>query len=104
MGVGSERLTNELCHSSHNAIGNRGMGTEMAGARFPTLNIIDAIRINAHPREGPTAYDQPTQTNVIAASTDPVALDYWSARNILLPTAKLLGYSDLSSMSPVSVR
>jgi hypothetical protein len=101
MGVGSDRLTNELGHSSHDAVGNGGMGTEMIGTRFPTLNIIDAIRINAHPRQGPpTAYDQATQTNVIAASTDPVALDYWSAKNVLLPTAKLLGYSDLSSMSP----
>jgi len=36
---------------------------------------------------------------VIAASTDPVALDYWSAKNVLLPTAQLLGYPDLSSMN-----
>jgi hypothetical protein len=101
MGVGSDKLTNELGHSSHNTIGNGGMGTEMVRTRFPTLNIIDAIRINAHPRQGPpTAYDQATQTNVIAASTDPIALDCWSAENVLLPTAKLLEYSDLSSMSP----
>jgi uncharacterized protein (DUF362 family) len=101
MGVGSDKLTNGLGHSSHNAIGNGGMGTEMVETRFPTLSIIDAIRINAHPQQGPrTAYDQATQTNVIAASTDPVALDYWSAKNVLLPTAQLLGYSDLSSMSP----
>jgi hypothetical protein len=101
MGVGSDKLTNELGHSSHDAIGNGGMGTEMIGTRFPTLNIIDAIRVNAHPQQGPrTAYGQATQTNVIAASTDPVALDYWSAKNVLLPAAKQLGYSDLSSMNP----
>ncbi len=91
MGVVSDKLTNELGHSSHTAVGNGGMGTEMAEMRFPTLNIIDAIWINAHPRRGPpTTYDKATQTSVIAASTDAIALDYWSAKNILLPTTKLL--------------
>ena len=32
-----------------------------------------------------TSYNQATRINTIAASTDPVALDYWAAQNILMP-------------------
>jgi hypothetical protein len=40
--------------------------------------------------------------NVIAASRDPVALDYWAAKHILMPVARYKGYSDTSSMDPDS--
>ncbi|MCD6465266.1 DUF362 domain-containing protein [Candidatus Bathyarchaeota archaeon] len=73
----------------------------MAETRFPTLNIIDAIWVNAVPRGGPaTSYEEATRVNVIAASTDPVALDYWAAKYILLEVAKIKGYSGVSSMDP----
>ncbi len=68
------------------------------------MNIIDAIWINANPGEGPGAsYDAAVQTNVIAGSTDPVALDYWAAKYILLQASKNKGYSDISSMDPDNV-
>jgi hypothetical protein len=35
---------------------------------------------------------------VIAASIDPVALDYWTAKNILMPAGRPRGYGDLSSI------
>jgi hypothetical protein len=77
------------------------MGTEMAETRFPTITFLDAIWINARPGSGPTShYDIATRTKIIAASTDPVALDFWAAQNILMPTAKSLGYTDLSSIDP----
>ncbi|MEM3055790.1 MAG: hypothetical protein QW639_01005, partial [Candidatus Bathyarchaeia archaeon] len=31
---------------------------------------------------------------------DPVALDYWAAKHILIPAARLKGFSDTSSMDP----
>jgi len=101
MGVVSNKLTGEAGGQAHHAIGDGGMGTQLVETRFPALNILDAIWINANPRSGPaTSYDEATNTNVIAASTNPVALDYWAAKNILVPVALSEGHSDISSMDP----
>jgi len=98
MGVVSDKLTN---HNAHNSVGRGGMGTQMAETRVPTLNIIDAIWINSIPRGGPsTSYNKATQTKVIAASIDPIALDYWSAKNILIPASKKIGYTNVNSIDP----
>ncbi len=97
MGVGSDKLT----HTAHRSVGAGGMGTEMAGTRVPVLNVIDAIWINANPGRGPwTSYDDATQVNIIAAGRDPVALDYWAAKNILVPAAEKLGYTNTDSLDP----
>ena len=104
MGVCSDLLTEKLGVRTHNTIGTGGMGTEMVGTRFPILNIIDAIWINANPGEGPrTPYDVAIQTNTIAGSTDPVALDYWAAKHILLQASRNKGYSNTTSMDPDSL-
>ena len=101
MGVVSDKLTGRLGASAHGAVGAGGMGTELAETRFPVLNIVDAIWVNANPGRGPgTPYKSATRTNVIAASTDPVALDYWAAKNILIPTACHLEHSSVSSIDP----
>ena len=98
MGVVSDRLTG---HNAHQSVGRGGMGTEMVEARMPILNILDAIWVNAHPRGGPgTSYSSATGVNITIASTDPVALDYWAAKYVLMQTAKLLGHTDMSSMDP----
>jgi len=89
MGIPSDKLTARLGYQTHPTVGKGGMGTLMATTRFPTLNILDAIYINAHPGKGPgTTYDASTETNIIAASIDPIALDYWASKNILCETAK----------------
>ena len=44
MGVGSQTLT-----GMHDSVGDGGMGTMMVETRFPTLNILDGIWINANP-------------------------------------------------------
>lgn len=101
MGVGSDRLSREAGGRAHNSVGSGGMGTEMAQTCFPNLNILDAIYINAHPGGGPsTSYEQASHTGIIAASVDPVALDYWAAKNILMPAARQKGYDDLRSIDP----
>ena len=101
MGVVSNRLSGEMGGRAHNSVGLGGMGTEMAKTRFPALNILDAIWINAIPGHGPsTSYSDATKTGAIAASTDPIALDYWAAKNILMPAAEAKGYKDLSSLDP----
>ena len=88
MGVPSDLLTGEITGeylNTHRTIGRGGMGTLMVNTRYPVLNIIDSIWINPVPLNGPwTPYRSATQMNIITAGTDPIALDYWSVKNILL--------------------
>jgi hypothetical protein len=98
MGVVSDRLAG---HTPHRSVGTGGMGTQMAQTRFPALNVLDAVWINAAPGRGPrTSYAQAVQANIIAASRDPVALDYWAAKSILLPAARQLGHGGADSLDP----
>jgi len=98
MGVVSDKLTRR---NSHQSVGTGGMGTEMVETRMPVLNILDAIWVNARPHRGPgTSYAEATNANIIMVSTDPVALDYWAAKYVLMQTAELSGYADLSSIDP----
>jgi len=81
MGTPSDRLTNRR---AHNSVGTGGMGTQMAHTRMPVINIIDMIWIGVE--RGPnSSYATAKQINKIAASIDPVALDYWASKNILIP-------------------
>jgi uncharacterized protein (DUF362 family) len=96
MGTPSNSLTNM---SPHNSVGRGGMGTQMANTRVPVLNILDMVYIT--PDGGPGApYSRAIQKNMIAASLDPVALDYWAAKNILMPTARAGGNRRYTSMDP----
>ena len=84
MGVPSDKLTRSLGYRAHDTVDEGGMGTLMAQTRVPALNIVDAIWVNARPMDGPSSsYASATQVGVVAASTDPVALDYWASKNIL---------------------
>lgn len=88
MGVPSDLLTGEISGeylNTHRTIGRGGMGTLMVNTRYPVLNIIDSIWINPVPLSGPwTPYRSAAQMNIITAGTDPIALDYWSVKNILV--------------------
>lgn len=98
MGTVSDKLTD---HTSHQSVISGGMGTQMASTRMPVLNILDAIWINPYPRRGPrTPYNMSAQTNIIAASTDPAALDYWAAKNIMMVCAQELTPSGYKAMDP----
>jgi hypothetical protein len=98
MGVPSNSLTNM---SPHNSVGRGGMGTLMVNTRFPTLNILDMIWIT--PDGGPgSSYNRALARNMIAASTDPVALDYWASKTILMPAAQSAGNRRYSQMNPDS--
>jgi hypothetical protein len=89
----------------HFSIAQGGMATLMVETRVPILNILDMIWINANPLEssnmhGPSSYYLYTSfTDIIGASQDPVALDYWTSKNILIPTA-MLNYDAYSSLDP----
>jgi hypothetical protein len=59
-------------------------GKMMVSVRTPILNIIDAIWVSY---SSLTGYPASTtfRANQILAGQDPVALDYWAAKNILYP-------------------
>ncbi len=107
MGVGSQTLT-----GMHDTVGDGGMGTLMVETRFPTLNILDGIWVNANPFQpggerptygpcGPfTTYDVASYADVICASNDPVALEYWFAKHVAIPAAVQRGYTYTSSIDP----
>lgn len=100
MGVPSQPQT-----GTHSLIGEGALGTIMVEARSPVLNILDSIWINPIPTgnsgAGPaTYYTDATFANIISASTDPVALDYWMSKHVLIPAAIQRGYSSSSSLDP----
>ncbi|MCL2530124.1 MAG: DUF362 domain-containing protein [Coriobacteriia bacterium] len=89
MGTTASRLTNQ---AAHNSVGKGGMGTQLAFTRMPTLNLMDMIWVGT--RRGPhTRYDDADANNMIACSTDPVALDWWCAHNVLTPLVEASGSS-----------
>ncbi|MCW4048500.1 MAG: DUF362 domain-containing protein [Candidatus Bathyarchaeota archaeon] len=104
MGVPSDVTTSRISGRSldtHNTIGRGGMGTLMVETRYPVLNIIDSIWINPVPLNGPyTSYRSATSIGVIAAATDPVALDYWCSKNILLQNWEVRTGDVSDSMNP----
>lgn len=107
MGVQSESKYSSGLANGHDSVATGGMGTLMAETRMPSLNIICAIWVNAIPDNyggcGPgTPYSLATRTNVLAASTDPVALDYWASKYILVKAAQTIGYSDTHTLNPDS--
>lgn len=94
----------EKTSQGHDWLRTGGLGTEMVESRFPDLTIVDANWVNAIPAEydghGPgTTYGAATRQNTLVAGTDPVALDYFSARRILMPLAAAKGYGT-ASMNP----
>jgi len=96
MGTPSDRLTNRR---AHNSVGTGGMGTQMAHTRMPVINILDMIYIGVD--RGPSSsYTTAKQINKVAASMDPVALDYWASKNILMPEAANLPGGRAPSMNP----
>jgi hypothetical protein len=64
------------------------------------------VWVNANPLEistsrGPwSSYTSARPTDIIGASIDPVALDYWSAKHVLVPTAAYLNHTSYSSLDP----
>ena len=105
MGVQSQGEGQGGLANGHSTVATGGMGTLMVETGLPTLNIIDAVWVNANPPPfsgmGPgTPYNQATRVNVLMASTDPVALDYWAAKHVLMRTANLIGYTDTHTIDP----
>ena len=105
MGVQSQGEGQGGLANGHSTVATGGMGTLMIETGLPTLNIIDAVWVNANPPPfsgmGPgTPYNQASRVNVLMASKDPVALDYWASKHVLMQTANLIGYTDTHTIDP----
>jgi uncharacterized protein (DUF362 family) len=59
------------------------LGTLMA-MRFPTVTIMDATYVNPHTNWA-AGFDQTPRVGMLLVSTDPVALDFYASKNVLLP-------------------
>jgi hypothetical protein len=87
-------VTGLLSTNSHNAIRNGILGALMGEIQPADLNILDCIWINANPYSGPqTTYEGATRRDELVASLDPIAIDIWSVKNILIPAFIDNGYS-----------
>lgn len=87
-------VTDQFSTNSHYAIRLGIMGALMDQIQIADLNIVDAVWINANPYSGPqTSYSGATERDEIVASLDPIALDIWSVKNILIPGFISNGYS-----------
>jgi hypothetical protein len=83
----------------HFSIARGGLGTLMAETRFPILNAnpIESGILYCGPSTG---YNVASFTDIICVSQDPVALDYFSSKNILMTTAIYNNHTDYSSLDP----
>ena len=87
-------VTDQFSTNSHSGIRLGIMGALMAQIQTADLNIVDAIWINANPNSGPqTTYTGATRRDELVASLDPIALDIWSVKNILIPGFLSNGYT-----------
>lgn len=91
-------VTTVLNTASHAKVAYGGMGTILSEVRMPDLNILDCIWILARcgtGEVGPSApYEAATRRDQLVAGTDPVALDVWATKYIMLPQIIENGYTD----------
>jgi hypothetical protein len=86
-------VTTELNTGSHAGVAGGLMGAVMGELGPPDLNILDCIWVDGHPFSGPqTGWALSTRLDTLVASTDPIALDIWATKNILVPEFIANGY------------
>ncbi len=94
-------MTNSLGTNTHSAVATGAIGAFFARVRMPDLNVLDCTYILADPTAGPSCtYAQATRTDVLAASRDPIALDTWAVRNVLLPAFAANGFTTYPAQDP----
>ncbi|MBC7247398.1 MAG: DUF362 domain-containing protein [Actinobacteria bacterium] len=85
MGVPSIHMTTNV---HHDLIFNGFMGRMMNEVIYPCLNILDAIWVSPSHPDGPAGpYSKAVRTDILLAGTDPVALDWYAAKHVLLPVS-----------------
>lgn len=62
----------------------RAVGELMTQVRGPVLNILDCVWVS--PKNHYGRPEEAQRLNILTASVDPVALDYWASKYVLYPT------------------
>lgn len=94
-------MTTALATNTHFAVRYGGLGRFLSEIRRPDLNILDAIYILAIPNGGPwCTYAEATRVDKLVAGVDPIALDMWATKNILVPTLIANGYPTYPMQDP----
>ena len=90
-------VTGALSTNSHSAIRYGILGELLGEIGLADLNILDCIWINADLYTGPaTSYAGATRIDKLVAGTDPVAIDIWVTKHILIPA-----YSAATGFDPL---
>lgn len=85
MGVPSIHLTSNV---HPDLIFNGFMGRMMNEVIYPDLNIMDAVWISpCHPQGPDGPYSLAVRTNILIGGIDPVAIDYYAAKYVMLPVS-----------------
>jgi hypothetical protein len=70
------------------------LGVDFGKARFPDLNIIDATWVMAEIDSGPNApYSLATRQDILVASKDPIANDYYAGKYVIRPISWWYGHA-----------
>ena len=94
-------MTTSLGTGTHAAVRYGLLGKFLAEVRRPDLNILDCMYVLANPNLGPSCtYAQATPLNMLMAGTDPVALDMWATKNILVPAMEANGFPNYPNQNP----
>ncbi|MBU1671656.1 MAG: DUF362 domain-containing protein [Actinobacteria bacterium] len=85
--MGFQDLWQGTQNAPHTPMINNGLfGSVMHVCRYPDLNIVDAVWVT--PAGGPNGpYASAVRANKLLASQDPIALDYYAAKHVLLPVS-----------------
>jgi len=87
-------ITQSQGTDSHAGVGRGGLGSVLSEIRMPNLTILDAIWILARPGSGPSAaYAVASRRDELVAGIDPVALDAWAVKHVLIPQIIHNGYT-----------
>ncbi len=85
--MGVQDLWKGTQNAPHTPMVTEGIfGKVMLVARYPDLNVVDAIWVT--PSGGPNGpYETAVRVNKLLASMDPIALDCYAGKNILMPVS-----------------
>ncbi len=89
----------------HQRVMTQGLlGVDFGKARFPDLNIIDATWVMGELSTGPSApYNLATRQDILVASQDPIANDYYAGKYVIRPISWWSGHPwlhDYGRMDP----
>ena len=88
MGVLSTSLCNDGFDQHEGIVYEGLLGKLMTQVIYPDLNILDANYIGVSSRGPASSYESAYRANIVLASKNPIALDYYAGKYILYPLTR----------------